>query len=51
MLENEQECSQSLYFFIFSVVRKPYSSLQSDQGVWQVEAGLEAEQAGPFFWR
>ena len=49
MLENEQECSQSLYFFIFLVMREQYSSLQSDQGAWQVEAGVEVERAGPFF--
>lgn len=37
------------FFFIFLVARERYSSLQSDQGVWQVEAGVEVEHAGPFF--
>lgn len=47
VLENEQECIQSLDW-IFLVVGEQYSNLQSDQGVGQVEAGVEAECAGPF---
>lgn len=48
VLENEQECSQSLDL-IFLVMGEQYSNLQSDQGVGQVEAGVEVECAGPFF--
>lgn len=47
MQEREQECSWSLCFFI--TVGEQYSTLQSDQAVWQVEARVQIERVRLLF--